>query len=126
MANDTNLCIFTGRLGADPEVSYTPSGVAVANFTIAVGSSWKDRDTGERKESTQWVRCTAWRKTAELIGEYLHKGSRTLITGKWQTRSWDDKDGKKQYMTECVVDQVQFLDPKQGAPKGPEDEDIPF
>ena len=136
MANDLNQCTFTGRLGADPDVKYIPSGDAVANFTVAVGSQWKDKDTGEKKESAQWVRCVAWRKTAELVGTYLSKGKRVLVQGKWQTRTWDDKDGKKQYMTEIVADNIIFLDPKddsqgyhkpQEPPGGVDPEgDIPF
>ena len=138
MANDLNQCTFTGRLGADPEVKTIPSGDAVANFTIAIGSQWKDRITGEKKDSTQWVRCVAWRKTAELVGTYLTKGKRVLIQGKWQTRSWENNEGKKQYMTEVSVDNVIFLDPiesqgydKPQEPDGglnpkPEDDDIPF
>jgi single-strand DNA-binding protein len=132
MSNDLNQCMFTGRLGGDPDAKFIPSGDAVTNFTIAVGSQWKDRDTGEKRESTQWIKCVAWRKTAELIGSYLAKGSRVLVVGKWQTRSWDDQDGNKKYMTECVVDQIIFLDGKSEqaatpAPKPePEDDDIPF
>ena len=116
MSNDLNLCTFTGRLAADPDGKFLPNGDAVTNFTLAVGSQWKDKSTGEKKEKVEWVRCTAWRKTAELITTYLTKGSRALITGKQQTRSWD-KDGVKQYMTEIVVDNVIFLDSKSDPPQ---------
>ena len=139
MANDLNQCTFTGRLGADPEVKSIPSGDAVANFTIAVGNQWTDKTTGEKKDSTQWVRCVAWRKTAELVGTYLTKGKRVLVQGKWQTRSWENNEGKKQYMTEVVVDNVIFLDklddsqgyhkpqePDGGIDPKPKDDDIPF
>jgi len=137
MANDLNQCTFTGRLGADPESRFLPNGDAVTNFSIAVGSQWRDKSSGEKVEKTEWVRCCAFRKTAELIVTYLKKGSRALIQGKQQTRSWDNADGKKQYMTECIVEQVVFLDSKGDSDNQtqqkqyPEtipdqDEDIPF
>jgi len=137
MANDLNYNCFTGRLGADPESRFLPNGDAVTNFSIAVGSQWRDKSSGEKVEKTEWVRCCAFRKTAELIVTYLKKGSRALVQGKQQTRSWDNADGKKQYMTECIVEQVVFLDSKGDSdnqtqqkqyPKTipDQDEDIPF
>ena len=137
MGNDLNYNCFTGRLGADPESRFLPNGDAVTNFTIAVGSQWRDKSSGEKVEKTEWVRCCAFRKTAELIVTHLKKGSRALIQGKQQTRSWDNAEGKKQYMTECIVDNVIFLDSKgdsqgydkpQEPPGGidPDGEPIPF
>lgn len=106
-----NKVILLGRLGQDPELKYTPSGAAVANFSVATNEVWKDGD-GNKKERTDWHRVVLWRKQAELAGEYLKKGSRVYIEGKLQTRSWDDKDGNKRYMTEVVGDTMTFVDTK--------------
>ncbi len=111
--SDLNLCQFIGRLGRDPEVRHTPSGDAVASFSIACSDTWKDKASGEKKESTEWVRCTAWRKLAEIAGEYLKKGSQVYVSGKMQTRKWEDKEGNERYTTEIVVDKLQML----GRPK---------
>ena len=138
-----NKAILIGRLGGDPEVRYTPSGVAVANFNIATSEEWKDKDTGEKKERTEWHRIVAWRKLGEICGEYLSKGKQVYVEGRIQTRSWDDRDGNKRYTTEIIATDIQFLGAKdaaetvrpqsastvsfQGAPgPGPEDDDIPF
>jgi len=144
MANDLNLCQFIGRLGRDPELSYLSNGTAVAKFSIACGEQWKDKD-GQKQEKTEWVNCVAWQKLAEIIGKYLTKGGQVYISGKMQTRKWDDKEGNKRYSTEVVVNQMQMLGSKgdsgsQGSPaesRGPEgtnsgdsvpgtDDDIPF
>ena len=106
--SDLNLCQFIGRLGGGPEIRYTPSGVAVANFTIAVSEKYKSK-SGEQVENTEWIRCTAWRRLAEIIGEYLSKGKQVYVSGKWKTRKWDDKDGNTRYTTELQVDQMQML-----------------
>ena len=138
-----NKAILIGRLGSDPEVRYTPSGVAVANFSIATSEEWKDRDTGEKKERTEWHRIVAWRRLGEICGEYLSKGKQVYVEGRIQTRSWDDRDGNKRYTTEIVATDVQFLGARDAAdtarpqssagggfqgPPGPgfEDDDIPF
>ena len=147
-----NKVILIGRLGQDPEVRYTPSGVAVANFSIATSEEWKDKDSGEKKERTEWHRIVAWRRLGEICGEYLSKGRQVYVEGRLQTRSWDDRDGNKKYTTEIVASDVQFLGTRdmsdggrpsggagagaggggggggfQGAPgPGPEDDDIPF
>ncbi len=105
-----NKVILVGRLGRDPEVRYTPSGVAVANFSMATSEEWKDRDTGEKKERTEWHRIVAWRRLGEICGEYLHKGSQIFIEGKLQTRDWEDRDGNKRYTTEIVAQNMQMLD----------------
>lgn len=136
-----NKAILVGRLGSDPEVRYTPSGVAVANFSIATSDEWKDKDTGEKKERTEWHRIVAWRRLGEICGEYLAKGRQVYVEGRIQTRSWEDKDGNKRYTTEIVATDIQFLGGRdssdtarpqvsttkdfQGVP-GPEDDDIPF
>ncbi len=104
-----NKVILVGRLGADPEVRYTPSGVAVANFSIATSEEWKDKNTGEKKEQTEWHRIVVWRRLAEICGEYLHKGSQVYIEGRLQTRSWEDKDGNKRWTTEILALTMQML-----------------
>jgi single-strand DNA-binding protein len=105
-----NKCMFIGRLGADPEIRSTPSGAQVANFRIAVTDTWKDKD-GQRQESTEWVTCVAWRKSAEIIQRYLRKGSKVYIEGKMKTRSWEDKkSGGKRYTTEIEVENFEMLD----------------
>lgn len=104
-----NKAILIGRLGADPEIRYTPSGVAVANFSVATSQSWKDKNTGEKKEATEWHRIVAWNKLAEICSEYLEKGRQVYIEGRMQTRSWEDKDGVVRYITEVVAGQVVFL-----------------
>jgi single-strand DNA-binding protein len=104
MANDLNQCTFTGRLGADPETRSFQNGGRVCNFRIAVGESWKDKASGERKERTEWVSVTI--HSDGLVGvasEYLRKGSRVLVQGKMQTRKWQDKDGTDRYSTEVVL-----------------------
>jgi len=104
-----NKVILVGRLGKDPEVRYTPSGVAVANFSIATSEEWKDKDTGEKKDRTEWHRIVAWRRLGEICGEYLHKGKEVYIEGKLQTRPWEDRDGNKRYTTEVVANVMQML-----------------
>lgn len=140
-----NKVILIGRLGQDPEVRYTPDGTAVANFSIATSEEWKDKNSGEKRERTEWHRIVAWRKLGEICGEYLSKGRQVYIEGRIQTRSWEDKDGNKRYTTEIIASDVQFLGgrdsagsagPSAGAPDtgggstlsgpGPQDDDIPF
>jgi single-strand DNA-binding protein len=112
MARGVNKVILIGNLGNDPELRYTPSGAAVANFSVATSESWKDKASGENKESTEWHKCVAWNRTAEVIAEYLHKGSKIYVEGKLQTRKWEDKNGNDRYTTEIVVGQMQMLDSK--------------
>jgi single-strand DNA-binding protein len=139
-----NKAILIGRLGRDPEVRYTPDGTAVANFSIATSEEWKDRDTGEKRERTEWHRIVAFRRLGEICGEYLSKGRQVYIEGRIQTREWEDKDGNKRYTTEIVASQMQMLgardnyesprreEIKRDTPSpGPEfsgaqDDDIPF
>jgi single-strand DNA-binding protein len=103
-----NKVILVGNLGQDPEVRYMPDGTAVANFSIATSESWKDKQTGEKKERTEWHRIVAWRALGELCGKYLSKGRQVYVEGKLQTRSWE-KDGVTRYTTEIVASEVQFL-----------------
>ncbi|MBN1957409.1 MAG: single-stranded DNA-binding protein [Desulfuromonadales bacterium] len=103
-----NKVILVGNLGKDPELRYTPSGTAVATFSLATTERYKDRD-GNRQEKTEWHNIVAWRQLAEICGKFLHKGKQVYIEGKIQTRSYDDRDGNKRYITEIVVDQMQML-----------------
>ena len=103
-----NKVILIGRLGQDPEVRYTPDGTAVANFSIATSEEWKDKQTGEKRERTEWHRIVVWRRLGEICGEYLSKGRQVYIEGRLQTRSWE-KDGVTRYTTEIVASDVQFL-----------------
>lgn len=133
MSKDLNLCQFIGRLGQDPEVKYTPSGTAVANLSIACGDDYKDKD-GQKVQQTNWIRVVMWGRLAEIAGEYLSKGSQVYISGKQVTRKWQDKEGRDQYTTEVVANNLQMLGSKGGDHSQPEpaaerddfDDDIPF
>jgi len=115
-----NKVILIGNLGHDPEVSATPGGVSVCKFSVATTSRWTD-DKGEKHEETEWHNVVAWRKAAEILGQYLKKGSKVAIVGKMKTRSWDDKDtGKKRYSTEVIVDEFEFLGDAKGKEGGAE------
>jgi single-strand DNA-binding protein len=103
-----NKVILVGNLGKDPELRYTPSGAAVASFSMATSERYKDRN-GEMQEKTEWHNIVAWRNLAEICGKYLHKGKQVYIEGKIQTRSYDDRDGNKRYITEIVADQMRML-----------------
>lgn len=110
--SDLNQCNFIGRLGQDPEVRYSGAGTAFANLSIAVSEQWKDKKTGEKKERTEWVKVVFMGRTAEIAGEYLKKGSRVFVTGKLQTRKWQNQQGQDQYTTEIHGFQLQMLDSK--------------
>ncbi len=110
-----NKAIIIGRLGRDPELKYTPDGTAIANFSVATSEEWKDKNTGEKKERTEWHRIVAYRKLAEICGEYLSKGKQVYIEGRIQTREWVDKDSVKRYTTEIVAADVQFLGSRDGS-----------
>ena len=109
MSRDLNLCQFIGRLGQEPEVRYLPNGDAVANISIAVGDDYKDK-SGNKVEQTEWVRVTAFRGQAEIIGKYLKKGSQVYVSGKMKTRKWQAQDGSDRYSTEIVASEMQMLD----------------
>lgn len=111
-----NKVILLAHLGQDPEVRYTPSGSAVANLTVATSDSWRDKQSGEQKERTEWHRVTLYGKLAEVAGEYLRKGSQVYIEGQLRTRKWQDQSGQDRYTTEVVVDiggSMQMLGSKQ-------------
>lgn len=120
MARGVNKVILIGNLGKDPEMRYTPNGVAIANLTIATSESWKDKTSGENVERTEWHRVVMFQRTAEIAGEYLRKGSKVYIEGRLQTRKWQDKtSGQDRYTTEILADNLQMLDSKgvgSGAP----------
>ncbi|MGF1725757.1 single-stranded DNA-binding protein [Photobacterium nomapromontoriensis] len=98
-----NKVILVGNLGNDPEIRYMPSGGAVANITVATSESWRDKNTGEQREKTEWHRVALFGKLAEVAGEYLRKGSQVYIEGQLQTRKWQNQQGQDQYTTEIVV-----------------------
>lgn len=144
MSRGVNRVIVIGNLGQDPEVKYMPNGGAVCNITVATSESWKDKNTGEQQEKTEWHRVVMFKRLAEIAGEYLRKGAKVYIEGKLQTRKWQDKDGNDRYSTEIVAHEMQMLSgkgdgqqsaprqaaaPRQSAapaPAGFDDMDIPF
>lgn len=105
--------MIIGHLGADPELRYSQSGVAVANFSVATTRRWKDRE-GQQQEETEWHRIVVWDRRGELCNQYLHKGSKVYVEGRLQTRKWQDQNGNDRYTTEIVAFDVQFLTPKGG------------
>ncbi|MED5526985.1 MAG: single-stranded DNA-binding protein [Pseudomonadota bacterium] len=105
-----NKVIIVGNLGGDPEVRYMPNGNAVANFTVATSESWKDKQSGEQKELTEWHRMVIYGRLAEIAGEYLRKGSKVYMEGRLQTRKWAGQDGQDRYTTEIIVSEMQMLD----------------
>jgi single-strand DNA-binding protein len=147
MAKGINKVILVGNLGVDPEVRYMPSGGAVTNIRIATSESWKDKDSGEMQERTEWHRVVFYKRLAEIAGEYLKKGSKVYVEGSIRTRKWQDKDGQDRYTTEIIAREMQMLDSRggsssfdnegksgssaphdQGEPMGADnfDDDIPF
>jgi single-strand DNA-binding protein len=103
-----NKAMIIGRLGSDPELRYTQSGMPVANFNVATNEIWNDK-SGQRQERTEWHRVVVFNKQAEIAGKYLKKGREVFIEGRIQTREWQDKDGNKRYTTEIVASTIQFL-----------------
>lgn len=154
MARGINKVILVGNLGKDPDMKYTASGAAIANITVATSESWTDKQTNERVDKTEWHRVVFFRRLAEIVGEYLRKGSQVYIEGKLQTRKWQDQNGQDRYTTEIVASEMQMLGgrggdgggnpqgggggfrnkpPEQQAPSQPkpdsggfDDDDIPF
>jgi single-strand DNA-binding protein len=115
MARGVNKVILVGHLGKDPDVRYAPSGQAIANVTIATSEQWKDKNTGEKQERTEWHRVVFFGKLGEIAGEYLKKGSQVYVEGRLQTRKWQDKDGNDKYTTEIVANDMQMLGSRGGA-----------
>ncbi|MGV8081847.1 MAG: single-stranded DNA-binding protein [Syntrophales bacterium] len=133
-----NKVMLIGRLGADPEVRYTPDGAMITTFRLATDEQWKDK-SGERVQRTEWHRIVTFGRLAEICGNYLNKGKLVYVEGRIQTRSWEDKEGQKRYMTEIVAANMQMLDGRGQAksaqgedsqPSGPEggypEDDVPF
>ncbi len=114
MARGVNKVILIGNLGQDPEVKYMPNGNAVANVSVATTESWKDKNTGEQVDKTEWHRVVFYRRLAEIVGEYLKKGSKVYIEGKLQTRKWQDQNGQDRYTTEIIANEMQMLDSRGG------------
>lgn len=110
MARGVNKVILIGNLGNDPEIRYTPNGNAVANVTLATSSAWRDKQTGELQERTEWHRIIFFNRLAEIVGEYLHKGSKIYVEGSLRTRKWQDKTGIDRYTTEIIANEMQMLD----------------
>ena len=130
-----NKVIVLGNLGRDPELRYTPSGSAVCNVSIATTRNWKSKDSGERQEETEWHRVVFYDRLAEIAGEYLKKGRPVYVEGRLKTRKWQDKEGKDQYTTEIIAEQMQLLGGREegggggysrgGAPEDMSQEDRP-
>ena len=114
MARGVNKVIIVGNLGADPDVRYMPSGAAVANISVATSEGWKDKQTGEMNERTEWHRIALFNRLGEIAGEYLRKGSKVYIEGRLQTRKWQDKNGQDRYTTEIIASEMQMLDSRGG------------
>ena len=113
MARGINKVILVGNLGRDPETRYLPSGGAVTNVSLATSRSWKDRDSGEQKEKTEWHRVVFFNRLGEIAGEYLKRGSKVYVEGELRTREWE-KEGQKHFTTEIVATEMQMLDSKGG------------
>ena len=134
MASGVNKAIIVGNLGDDPKTSVLPQGGAVTNFSVATSESWKDKQTGETKERTEWHKVVMFNRLAEVAGEHLSKGSKVYVEGKIQTRKWKDQSGQDRYTTEIVGTQMQMLDSKESKPQaqpqqnngGFDHDDIPF
>lgn len=118
MARGVNKVILIGNLGQDPEVRYFPSGGAVCNVTLATTDSWKDKQSGEMKEATEWHRVTFNNRLAEIAGEYLRKGSKVYVEGSLRTRKWQNQQGQEQYTTEIRANEMQMLDARGGQQGG--------
>jgi len=128
--------ILIGRLGKDVEIRYTQSGDAVANFNLATSNVYKSKQTGEKVESVEWHKVVAFKRTAEICGEYLHKGSLIYVEGRLKTRDWEDKDGNKRWTTEIIIDIMKMLSSRKDSdtssgedPSIPDDipdDDVPF
>ncbi|MDX1626513.1 MAG: single-stranded DNA-binding protein [Wenzhouxiangellaceae bacterium] len=114
MARGINKVILIGNLGADPEVRYTQSNSAVCNLRIATTDQWRDKQTGENQERTEWHNVVLFQRLGEIAGEYLRKGSKVYIEGRLQTRKWQDRDGNDRYTTEVVANDMQMLDSRGG------------
>lgn len=116
-----NKVIIVGHLGKDPDTKYMGNGDAVTNIAVATSESWKDKNTGEKKEMTEWHRVTFYRQLAEIAGQYLKKGAQVYVEGRLQTRKWTDKEGVERFTTEIIADRMQMLGSPQGGSRGGND-----
>lgn len=114
MARGVNKVILIGNMGKDPEIRYMPSGAAAANCSIATSESWRDKNTGEMQEKTEWHNLVFFGRLAEIVGEYCKKGSKIYVEGRLQTRKWQDKNGNDRYTTEIIANEMQMLDSRGG------------
>lgn len=119
MAKGINKVIIVGNLGQDPEVRYMPSGGAVTNISVATSESWKDKQTGQPVEKTEWHRIVFFNRLAEIAGEYLKKGAKVYVEGSLRTRKWQAQDGSDRYSTEIVAREMQMLDSREGGNRPP-------
>ena len=119
MSRGINKVIIVGNLGADPETRYMPSGSAVTNLSVATSEQWKDKQTGEQKERTEWHKVAMFNRLAEIAAEYLRKGSQVYIEGKLRTRKWQDRDGNDRWTTEVIADEMQMLGGRGGGGSAP-------
>jgi single-strand DNA-binding protein len=115
MARGVNKVILIGNLGNDPDIRYTAGGAAVANISLATAESWRDKESGEQQERTEWHRIVFFGRLAEIVGEYLRKGSQVYVEGRLQTRKWQDKEGNDRYTTEIVANEMQMLGSRGGS-----------
>ncbi len=118
MSGSVNKVILVGRLGQDPEIKYTASGQALARFSLATDESYKDRNSGEQQRRTEWHNIVAWRRLAEICGEYLTKGKLVYIEGRLRTRKWEDREGNKRSTTEIEAREMQMLSPRGEGDRG--------
>ena len=118
MSGSINKVILVGRLGRDPEIKYTAGGQALARFSLATDESYKDRNSGEQKQRTEWHNIVAWRRLAEICGEYLTKGKLVYIEGRLRTRKWEDREGNKRSTTEIEAREMQMLSPRGEGDRG--------
>lgn len=125
MARGLNKVMLIGNLGADPEVRYTAGGAAVANVRLATAESWRDKDSGEQQERTEWHRVVFFGRLGEIVGEYLRKGSQVYVEGRIQTRKWQDRDGNDRYTTEIVASEMQMLGGRAGGGGGMANDSAP-
>src|SRR5579863_5290515 len=114
MARGVNKVILIGNLGSDPEVRYTPSGSAVANVNLATTETWRDKTSGDLQDRTEWHRIVFFNRLAEIVGEYLRKGSKIYVEGSLRTRKWQDKNGNEKYTTEIIANEMHILDSRAG------------
>jgi single-strand DNA-binding protein len=119
MPRGINKVIIVGNLGADPETRYMPSGSAVTNLSVATSEQWKDKQSGEQKERTEWHKVAMFNRLAEIAAEYLRKGSQVYIEGKLRTRKWQDRDGNDRWTTEVIADEMQMLGGRGGGGSAP-------